>query len=176
MSFSQIAIPIPTKLFLSVSARLREQGSDRDPVDAIHHAIELWLMSGSPRTESAQLTVTPLKAADMAPSANERVTDNAFRDDAGQPPETEERDGYWWKLVFLPSGTKVRMTYRGRMAQAEIAPGGIVYRGQTITPSEFTHRVTNTNRNAWRDIEVLFPGSQSWLSADDLRKSAHKTP
>jgi hypothetical protein len=150
MSLSQIAIPIPTKLFLAVLTRLRETGSDRDPVDAIHHAIEAWLSASAPKHDRSR--------------ASEDVRHQ----------DVDERDGYWWKLVFLPSGTKVRMTYRGRMAQAEVSSSGINYQGQPLTPSEFTHRVTNTNRNAWRDIELLFPDSESWVSADDLRKDAQK--
>jgi len=169
MSLSQIAVPIPTKLFLLVAKRLKEQGSDRDPVDAIHHVIEQWLSSGSATTD-------PVRVSDVTSHVIERpALDSSRRSEPDQFVETAERDGYWWKLVFLPSGTKVRMTYRGRMAVAEISAGGIVYQGQTITPSEFTHRVTSTNRNAWRDIEVQFPDTHSWVSADDLRKSASKT-
>lgn len=153
MSLSQVAIPVPTKLFLAVIDRLKEQSSDRDPVDAIHYAIEVWLQTGAPRGVLPRL---------------EDLKNEKF--DIEQP--NTLTDGYWWKSVFLPKGTKVRMSYRGRLTQTEVTSEGIAYQGQSLSPSEFTHRVTNTNRNAWRDIELLFPDSQHWISADTVRQNA----
>lgn len=62
------------------------------------------------------------------------------------------------------------MIYKGRTHSAEVSSNGIEYEGQAYSPSGFTPRITDTARNAWRDIEVQFPGKSSWILAYRLRK------
>lgn len=59
------------------------------------------------------------------------------------------RTGLQWKSVFLPNGTKLRMTYRGGNHYADIANGELVYEGQTFR--QLHSLVTSrTTRNAMR--------------------------
>lgn len=87
----------------------------------------------------------------------------------GEPTSATEA-GYWWKSLFLPAGTKLRMAYKGTMYEAEVVENDVRYKNETVSPSEFTFRVTRTARNAWRDIELLFPGKSQWESAEMLRR------
>ena len=92
--------------------------------------------------------------------------DKEFRERYGDP-----KRGFQWDALLLPNGTQVRMTYAGRHVQAEIRHEGL-YHGeeQMRSPSQFAGRVANnTARNAWRDLYVKFPGTDSWQVADGLR-------
>lgn len=78
-----------------------------------------------------------------------------------------------WKLVEIPSGSEVRMSYDGIHHYAEVRDGRILDNGNRYTPSEWASKVANgTSRNAWRDIWFRKPLSKNWELADDLRKRA----
>ena len=63
------------------------------------------------------------------------------------------------------------MTYKGRHAYAAIQKERLVYEGESLSPSEFASKVADgTNRNAWRDLFLQFPGSSEWESADAARR------
>lgn len=92
--------------------------------------------------------------------------DEEFRSRYGDPGR-----GYQWSTVFLPNGTQVRMTYRNRDYYAEICHGRLWYDGDALSPSQFARLVANnTNRNAWRDLYIQFPGEGVWKTADNLRR------
>ncbi|MDH5527326.1 MAG: hypothetical protein OEY97_08480 [Nitrospirota bacterium] len=79
--------------------------------------------------------------------------------------------GYHWQSVFLPNGTRLRMTYRGLEHFAEVRHQQIIYEGESCSPSEFASRVaSNTSRNAWRDIWMRRPTDNEWVFADALRR------
>ena len=80
--------------------------------------------------------------------------------------------GYQWKNVFLPNGTRLRISYMGKDHFAEVRHEQIVYEGDRYTPSQFASKVANnTNRNAWRDIWIKLPNENRWQFANDLRRS-----
>lgn len=147
MSLSTISVPIATKTFLSLAAALRDKNSGQDPVDAINDAVE-------------SLIETLRRNAVVPMLGEQRLL------------KPEGREGYWWKQLFVPSGTKARMTYRYQSFEAEVSPGGISYEGKLYSPSEWVNQITKTNRNAWNDIEFQFAGSESWLLANDLRRQS----
>jgi hypothetical protein len=142
VSISTISIPITTKQFLELVAHLNAQNSDRDPVEAIHAAIDAWMNITKPRPESEAPINTQFQTS---------------------------TEGYWWKSVFLPKGSKIKMPYKGKVFLADVSGEGVVYQGATMSPSNFVYQATGTNRNAWHDIEVQFPGTQKWVPADSLR-------
>lgn len=91
--------------------------------------------------------------------------DGDFQEKYGDPGR-----GYQWQKVFLPNGTKLRMTYRGDSSYGEIRHDELFLENESMSPSEFASRIANnTSRNAWRDIYVKFPGAGAWKFADDLR-------
>jgi hypothetical protein len=78
--------------------------------------------------------------------------------------------GYQWQALFLPNGTLLKITYKGRDHLADIRHEHLTHDGRRFTPSEWASRVANnTSRNAWRDISVQLPGSSRWELADVLR-------
>lgn len=82
--------------------------------------------------------------------------------------------GYVWRnkdtALFLPNETELRASYGGREYYAKVKDEQILYDGQSLSPSALMHAVTKTNRNAWRDIWIKFPDSDTWSLADELRR------
>jgi hypothetical protein len=88
------------------------------------------------------------------------------RDVVGDPTK-----GYQWQQLFLPNGTELRMTYKGRNAYAQVKHEQIMAEGVSYSPSQWASAVAdNTSRNAWRDIWVRLPGQRDWIFADKLRR------
>lgn len=99
-----------------------------------------------------------------------------LEEDLWQKTYGRPEQGYYWQNVFLPNGVKLKMTYKGRDHFAEIKHKELVHEGERLSPSEFARRVANnTNRNAWRDVWVLFPNEKSWQFADALRRRNKST-
>lgn len=91
----------------------------------------------------------------------------------------ERNEGYMWKNLFLPNRTKLRMTYKGALHEAEIKHEQIVYEGQTefegtpFSPSSLVSKIAEgTRRNAWRDIYIQRPGDRDWILADVARHAS----
>ncbi|ESQ09880.1 MAG TPA: hypothetical protein DDY14_08045 [Chromatiaceae bacterium] len=90
-----------------------------------------------------------------------------------------DRDkGYMWKNLFLPNRTKLRMTYKAAVHEAEIRHQQIVFDEQTefegkpFSPSSLVSKIAEgTNRNAWRDIYIQRPGDRDWVLADVARNA-----
>lgn len=145
MSVSEVSVPIPTKKFLELAHFLQLQGSDRDVVDAIHAAIDYWMENAPKQRDITSST----------PNFN---------------PSMDFEQGYYWKELFIPSGSKVKIIYKGRRFEADVRASGIDFNGRTLSPSSFVHQVTRTTRNAWNDIEIRFPDSEEWVPANTLRR------
>ena len=77
--------------------------------------------------------------------------------------------GYLWKDVFLPHDTVLRMKYKDKWHYACVNEDKILYNETAVSPSEFANKVTNTSRNAWRDIYIKRPSDKEWVFADTLR-------
>ena len=79
--------------------------------------------------------------------------------------------GYQWAALFVRNGTKVRMQYQGAYHYAAIQHEKLMHEGEALSPSEFARNIAGgTNRNAWRDLYLQFPGQKGWEQADVLRK------
>ena len=141
MNDSTINIPLPTSEFLTLVDFLKEEGSNRDPIDVIRGAIEYWIDNASWKKEDLM-------------------------------PETLNYEGYQWKQLHLPHATLIRMKYKDKFYHAEVCDGGIIYENETVlSPSNFVAKVTETSRNAWRDLEIKRPFDSEWHSASSLRDS-----
>ncbi len=136
---SFLSIPLPTKTFLDLVEFLREHNSPRDPVEMVRTAVEYWLDNAAWKTE------------DLLPEV------------------IDHEKGFRWKQLYLPHSTLIRMKYRGGFHYAKVVGDKLLHDDQSVSPSEFAHRVTGTARNAWRDLEVRRPGQDEWILADLLR-------
>ena len=77
--------------------------------------------------------------------------------------------GYQWKGLFLPEATELRMPYKGDYFYASVEGDHVMYDGERVTPASWVNRVTQSSRNAWRDVWVKRPGDKEWRLADDIR-------
>lgn len=97
----------------------------------------------------------------------ERLADKeteAFLAEYGSP-----NKGYQWQNVFLPNGSRLKMTYRGVEHIAEVKNERIIYEGNECSPSEFASRAANnTSRSAPRDLSIKFPDSNNWENAKSV--------
>jgi len=140
-SNSTVCTPISTNSFLKLAHFLKEQGSDRDPLEVIETAIEYWMNNASWKRE------------DLMP-------ETLVGDDAR---------GYTWKSVFLPTGTMVRIKYDGSFIYAKVEGHYLMFNGERVSPNQFAMKVTGTARDAWRDLWIKRPRDADYRLADDLR-------
>lgn len=125
-------------------------------------------------------TKTFLALADFLKESNDprdpaEVIDQAvwyWMDNAAWKPELLEKTnarGYQWKSLFLPSGTQIRMQYKGSYFYATVEGDELIYDGESTSPANFANKITQSSRNAWRDIWVNRPQDSEWNLANDLR-------
>jgi hypothetical protein len=83
----------------------------------------------------------------------------------------ESLTGASFKGVFLPDGTILRVTYKGRMYTAEIKNGRwLDHEGNMrSSPSEAARAISNTQVNGWRFWEVKRPKDARWRRLDVLK-------
>ncbi len=96
---------------------------------------------------------------------------------SANPSDGIDHDGWSWKGVSLPNGTKLRMSYNGQSHSGEVMQGawhvgGAIYR----TPSAAAGGVARSKKGApvsldgWGYWEVKKPDSDRWISIQKLRK------
>lgn len=97
----------------------------------------------------------------------EGVQVDVHREKYGDP-----NKGFRWQALLLPNGSRLKMTYKGQTAYAEICHQKLVYEGEdNLSPSSWVRRVANnTSRNAWNDVWVQLPGSTQWQLSDVMRR------
>jgi hypothetical protein len=141
---TQIAIPVPTLLFVELIRFLGEQGSNRDPVEVVATSIEYWMQNAS------------WKQGDLMP---ESFNSNSR--------------GYTWKYkdkkIFLPHGSEIRMPYKGQNHYAKVEGDNILYMDRIISPGALANAIANSSRNAWKDLWIKRPGEKEWTLANDIR-------
>jgi hypothetical protein len=84
--------------------------------------------------------------------------------------------GYQWKGLFLPSGTVLRTSFKGRNQQATVDGDSVMFDGHAVSPSEFVNAAGGTARNAWRAVWLLFPDEKIWRLAATCRDALGQTP
>lgn len=78
-------------------------------------------------------------------------------------------EGYQWKQLFLPNGTKIFMTFGQKKHQAIVKHGAFTFNDTTGSPSQFAIFIAGHSRNAWRDLYVKRPKDVEPVLADKLR-------
>ena len=141
---TQLSIPISTSQFLELAAFLRENDDPRDPVEMVSVAIEYWIDNASWKP-----------------------------DDLLHKPKASSL-GYIWKNLFLPHGTEIRMTYKGKNYRAHVMDDQFIYDGEQSSPGAMVNTVSGTSRNAWRDLWIKRPDDKDWVSALRCRPSSDR--
>lgn len=82
-----------------------------------------------------------------------------------------QTSGIWLSNVFLPNGTLLRATYKGRTHRAQISNSQWVDElGQVRTsPSDAASAISKTNVNGWRFWFVRRPYDDDWQRMDALK-------
>ncbi|MFA9216032.1 MAG: hypothetical protein ACEQSK_02905 [Sphingomonadaceae bacterium] len=83
--------------------------------------------------------------------------------------------GYQWKQLFLPAGTRLRMQFDGRWWYAEVVGDHLMYGNQALSPRQLTLAIAGDGRNAWRDLWLRRPGETDWHQAGRLRLALRDT-
>ncbi|UMR31428.1 hypothetical protein MJ904_04115 [Massilia sp. MB5] len=78
--------------------------------------------------------------------------------------------GYFWKALFLPEGTRLRVFMRGG-GQAEVIGNQLLYDGLPTSPNQFLRLFRGIPRNAWEELCIRFPGEKHWRRAKELRRA-----
>lgn len=103
-----------------------------------------------------------------------------WMDNASWKPELlsqTDTSGYQWKNLFLPSGTQIRMQYKGQYYYAKVEGDSIIYNEKPVSPSTLANTIAGGSRNAWRDLWIKRPDpvrEEEWKLADNLRRAADK--
>jgi hypothetical protein len=82
--------------------------------------------------------------------------------------------GAYFKDVFLPNGTELRATYKGKTYFAEISDSKWIdceSREPRTSPSQAAYSITNRNVNGWLFWVVKKPGDDGWRTLNALRMS-----
>ena len=83
--------------------------------------------------------------------------------------------GFQWKNLFLPNGSRVRMSYKGKDYYARVEHESLLADGQHLSPSGFVSRVTHgIPRNAWQSLWVRRPHDPEWYLAQQLREGLNR--
>lgn len=80
--------------------------------------------------------------------------------------------GAYFKDVFLPSGTELRATHKGKTYFAKISGSEWIDGGtgeRRSSPSQAAYFITGNNVNGWLFWLVKRPGDQAWHSLNALR-------
>ena len=82
--------------------------------------------------------------------------------------------GYQWKNLFLPSGSRLRMSFAGGSRYAEVEGDDIIFERRSVSPAQMANAVGGGTRNAWRDLWILFPGETVWKLANTRRQQSQR--
>jgi len=73
--------------------------------------------------------------------------------------------GYFWKTVFLPDGTRLRISSCHGKHFAEVVCGELIYDTRAVSPNQFVLASLGNTGNAWKVIQVQLPGDTDWTPA-----------
>ena len=75
--------------------------------------------------------------------------------------------------VEFPHDTEFHMRYKGRLYDARVCDGYLVYKGKLYSAvSAPACEIARTSVNGWKYWECRFPGHTDWQSIDTLRHRA----
>jgi hypothetical protein len=98
-----------------------------------------------------------------------RTNESDFKEKYGDP-----KKSYRWQDLDLPNGTQLYMEYKKERHYACVKNEKIIYKDESYSPSQLVRKITNTTRNAWRDLYIQYPGKNEWKLADVVRNSLIK--
>ncbi|WP_343726275.1 hypothetical protein, partial [Herbaspirillum huttiense] len=77
--------------------------------------------------------------------------------------------GYFWKKLFLPDGTRLRVSNHMITRYAAVVGDDLVHETMTMSPNRFAQMTLGSARNAWEVVYIQMPGQREWKQALRLR-------
>lgn len=143
-----------------LAAFLKETDSRRLPAEVAHEAITDWIARQRGRMPNVVI------APDDEPLAQDGAAARA-----AHPPVP---NGYRWKTIFLPHGTRLRMHTAAGAQDGVIQNGELVFNGRRMSPRQMTIAAAGDGYNAWRSLWLLLPDSSRWKNALQLRREVEQ--
>ena len=119
----------------------------------------------------ALLDYQSMFASDMAPAglAERAITEWLARQRAAILPPQQR--GYFWKALFLPEGSRLRISNHALTRYAAIEGDELIYNAMSVSPNQFAQMTVGAARSAWHVIHVQWPGEREWALALRLRQA-----
>lgn len=83
--------------------------------------------------------------------------------------------GYFWKALFLPDGTRLRIANHSATRYAAIVGDDLVYNAMCMSPNQFAQQALGTVHNAWSSIYIQMPGERAWTQAQRMRRAQQES-
>lgn len=83
--------------------------------------------------------------------------------------------GYFWKALFLPDGTRLRIASHAATRYAAVVGDDLVYNAMCLSPNQFAQQAIGSVRNAWSAIYIQMPGERAWTQAQRLRRAQRES-
>ena len=171
-------VPFPRKLYDDL---IRFSDGRCDPVDWAVDRLEAWIDTNFSSEEMGLgwandrfMGLFEDRLEEFAEEYYPSILEHWSNQDANRVTELEaRRRPLVWKLVVVPAGSEVRMSYDGQHHYGKVHDGKIKDDDGEFSPSEWASKVAGgTSRNAWRDLWFKFPGDANWVPATLLRERA----
>ncbi|HEY0587471.1 MAG TPA: hypothetical protein VGD52_15145 [Pseudoduganella sp.] len=101
------------------------------------------------------------------------LADLAIRDWLHQQRELAKpagQRGYFWKKLFLPDGTRLRVSNHMITRYAAVVGDDLVFETLLTSPNRFAQMTLGSARNAWEVVYIQMPGQREWKLALRLRQ------
>lgn len=83
--------------------------------------------------------------------------------------------GYFWKALFLPDGTRLRISTHAATRYAAVVGDDLVYNAMCLSPNQFAQQAIGAVHNAWSAIYIQMPGERAWTQAQRLRRALRES-
>ena len=108
----------------------------------------------------------------LAGNAGNAALTHAEEPTKGTPRTGERSEGAYFKDVFLPDGTELRASHKGKTYFAKISGSEWIDQAtgkRRSSPSQAAYFITNNHVNGWLFWLVRRPGDSVWHSLNALR-------
>lgn len=146
-----ISISIPAETFHALVDQCGELFYGDKAETVVNELILDWLQQQTAAT--AATAAPPVTVSELPPQSTAATTE----------------EGYQWKRLFLPTGTRLRASFRGTSRFASVEGNHLISEGQVTTPSQFANARGSGGRSAWRTLWLQLPGESDWKPARDYQ-------
>jgi hypothetical protein len=123
----------------------------------------------SSKTLRAMLDYQEEQEAEFDPASLAEIAIFEWLERQRERAKPQGQRGYFWKKLFLPDGTRLRVSNHRMTRYAAIVGDDLVHECMTMSPNRFVQSTLGSARNAWNVVYVQMPGTREWKMAFRLR-------